>query len=70
MEVFNILKQLSETSRFDLSLKFLGVEERNITSKLIKRLEEITASKSEDNEGSDMEMFQELRTIYGVVSSS
>ena len=70
MEVFNILKQLSKTSRFDLSLKFLGEEERNVTSKLIKRLEGTIASESEDNEESDMEMFQELRTIYGVVSSS
>ena len=70
MEVFNILKELSKTNRFDLSLKFLGEEERNVTSKLIKRLEEITASESEDNKGNDMEMFQELRRIYGVVSSS
>ena len=70
MEVFNILKQLSKTSRFDLSLKFLGEEERNVTSKLIKRLEGTIASESEDNEESDMEMFQELRTIYVVVSSS
>ena len=76
IDVCNILTQLTKTNRFDLSLKFLGEEERNVTSKLIKRLEEITlaseslASESEDNTTNNAKMFQELRTAYGVISSS
>lgn len=76
VEVCSILTQLSKTNRFDLSLKFLGEEERNVTSKLIKRLEEVAlAAESSESENKDkkvdsVEMFQELRTIYGVTSSS
>ena len=72
MNICNILTQLSKTNRFDLSLKFLGEEERNVTSKLIKRLEDITfaqeslESVSESKRTTSVEVFQELRTVYGV----
>lgn len=75
-DIFNILMQLSKTSRFDLSLKFLSEKEKTVTSELINRLEEIisqrrdAAPESEDKEANNMEMLQELRTIYGVASSS
>lgn len=73
-DVFNILMQLSKTNRFDLSLKFLSEKEK--TSELINRLEEIisdrryAAPESEDKKANNMEMLQELRTIYCVASFS
>ena len=72
MNICNILAQLSKTNRFDLSLKFLGEGERNVTSKLIKRLEDITFaqksldSASEGNKTKSVVVFQELRSVYDV----
>ena len=67
--VCDILLQLSKTNRFDLSLKFLGEEERKITSELIKRLEEVNLEDDVENKGKvtkNVEILQELRKIYGV----
>ena len=67
--VCDILLQLSKTNRFDLSLKFLGEEERKITSELIKRLEEVNLEDDMENKckvTKNVEILQELRKIYGV----
>ena len=67
--VCDILLQLSKTNRFDLSLKFLGEEERKITSELIKRLEEVNLEDDVENKGKvtkNVEILQELRKIYGI----
>ena len=55
--------------RFDLSLKFLGEEERKITSELIKRLEEVNLEDDMENKckvTKNVEILQELRKIYGI----
>jgi len=71
-KVFDILQQLSRTSRFDLSLKFLGKEEKVAASKLFKQLEvNNCGSESEDRESEEerkvnVELIQELGRTYGV----
>lgn len=71
-KVFEILQQLSRTNRFDLSLKFLGKEEKVVASKLFKQLEaNICGSESEDRESEgerkvNVELIQELGRTYGV----
>lgn len=75
-EVFDILQQLSRTNRFDLSLKFLGEEEKIMVSKLFKRLEaNISGTESVDREieeerKNNVELIQELGRTYGVTISS
>lgn len=75
-EVLNILTQLSKTNRFELSLKFLGEDEKVVASKLIKRLEaNISATESLDRECKEekqknVELIQELGKTYGVTLSS
>ena len=74
-EVLNILMQLSKTNRFDLSLKFLGEEETNLASKLIKRLEANISGtesleESEEEKRKNVEVIQELGRIYDVTLSS
>ena len=73
--VFNILMQLSKTNRFELSLKFLGEDEKIVASKLIKILEANTSGKesvdieSEEEKQKYVELIQELGKIYGVTLS-
>ena len=73
-EVFDILQQLSRTNRFDLSLKFLGEEEKVMGTKLFKQLEtNIYGLGSEDKERDkerkvNVELIQELGRTYGVTS--
>jgi len=75
-KVFDILQQLSRTNRFDLSLKFLGEEEKVVASKLFKQLEaNICGSESEDRESEgerkvNVELIQELGRTYGVTGRS
>lgn len=75
-KVFDILQQLSRTNRFDLSLKFLGEEEKIMVSKLFKRLEaNISGTESVDREieeerKNNVELIQELGRTYGVTISS
>lgn len=70
--VFNILMQLSKTNRFELSLKFLGEDEKIVASKLLKRLEANTSGKesvdreSEEEKQKNVELIQELGKMYGV----
>ena len=65
--VFEILQQLSRTNRFDLSLKFLGEEEKTLASKLFRRLE---SEETESAEGRNVnaELIQELGRTYGMTS--
>ena len=75
-EVLNILFQLSKTNRFELSLKFLGKEEKVVASKLIDRLganissTESSERESEDEKRKKEDFIQELRKIYGLSLSS
>ncbi|RMX60372.1 hypothetical protein pdam_00021320 [Pocillopora damicornis] len=75
-DIFNILTGLSKTNRFDLSLKFLGKEEKNAASSLIKRLEDVISSRETlDKEGEeerrkDSRILLELSEIYGITMAS
>ena len=73
-KIFDILQELSRTNRFDLSLKFLGEEEKVMASKLFKQLEvnicgsELEDIESEEQQKVSVELIQELRRSYGVTS--
>ena len=73
-KVFDILQQLSRTNRFDLSLKFLGEDEKFMTSKLFGKMESnISETESVDTESAEernvnVESIQELWKTYGMIS--
>ena len=73
-KILDILQELSRTNRFDLSLKFLGKEEKVVASKLFKQLEaSICGSELEDRESDEeqevsVELIQELGRTYGMTS--
>ena len=73
-KIVDILQQLSRTSRFDLSLKFLGEEEKVVASKLFKQLEanicgsELEDSESEEERKVKVELIKELGRTYGMTS--
>lgn len=73
-KVFDILQQLSRTNRFDLSLKFLGEDEKFMTSKLFGKMESnISETESVDTESAEernvnVQSIQELWKTYGMIS--
>lgn len=75
-DIFNILTGLSKTNRFDLSLKFLGKEEKNAAFSLIKRLEYVISSREtldkegEEEKRKDSRRLLELSEIYGITMAS
>ena len=73
-KIVDILQQLSRTSRFNLSLKFLGEEEKVVASKLFKQLEanicgsELEDKGSEEEQKVKVELIKELGRTYGMTS--
>lgn len=73
-KIVDILQQLSRTSRFDLSLKFLAEEEKVVASKLFKQLEanicgsELEDKGSEEEQKVKVELIKELGRTYGMTS--